>query len=277
MNEDKLIEQFHKLDIYHFSASACNKPPVNWMFDYVYLTREQRKKIVVGWNAALGTAAHEAIQAVLCHGQSLEDATSQAIMGYELHGADQNDEKFEKFKEVLPEMIEIGVETLAEDFGGAQSEQKIELKLDGVVLPVIGYVDLSLDGKIAEIKTKAPRAGARKASGERSWSKGSLPKEPSWEHVIQAAIYHKATQSEPNIVYVSHKDSIVYTPSNCDRLSEEALSYAIEEMRRKCILRQNLIAVSPDPRTLASIMEPDFNSFYWSEEYMQEAKALWKL
>ena len=279
MENDKLIERFHKLDIYHFSASACNKPPVNWMFDYVYLNKEQRRKIVVGWNAILGTCCHEAIQAVLCHGQSVEDATAQSVMTYELYNGDQNDDKFLKFKEVLPDMIEVGVSALSEVFSGAQDERKIELELDGVVLPIIGYVDLSKDGQLAEIKTKAPRAGAVKASGERSWSKGSLPKLPSWEHTIQCAIYSKATGYVPNICYVSHKEHVTFTPSNCERLSEEALSYALEELRRKCILRQNLIAVSPDPKVLASIMEPDFNgnnSFFWADEYMQEAKDLFK-
>ena len=78
---------------------------------------------------------------------------------------------------------------------------------------------------------------------------------------MQAAIYQKATGAEPNIVYVSADDGVIFNPENTDKLSDETLAYAIEEVRRKCILRQNLVAISEDPKVLAGLLEPDFGSF----------------
>lgn len=272
-----LVDKFHEVGIKHFSASSLNKPQANFIFEKIYLSAEQRKNIIVGENAALGTAVHEAIQSVLCHGQGIDEAIKEAETTFDFHPANKSQEKRERFREDIADMVHVGVGALAADFGGSQEERRIELELDGVVLPVIGYVDLFKDGKLAEIKTKAARAGAVKKDGTRSWSKGSLPKEPAWPHVLQAAIYNKATGAEPNIVYVSAHDSIIYSPENCEKLSDEYLSYAIQEIREKAIRLQNLIAISNDPKVLAGLLEPDFGSFFWADEFMTEARELWKL
>ena len=270
------MDNLMKAGLTHFSASQLNKPVANWMFQYVYLNSEQRKQIIVGENAALGTAAHEAIQNVLCHGQEIENAIEHALFEFDFHPANKSQEKRIKFREILPDMVRTGVDAMAGEFGGGEDEVRIELELDGVALPIVGYVDIMTEGRFAEIKTKAPRQGAKKKDGTRGWSKSSMPKEPVWEHVLQAAIYHKATGVEPNIVYVSAEDTAIYNPENCEKLSETYLSYAIDEVRRKCILRQNLLAISSDPKVLAGLLEPDFGSFWWDEETIGEAKELWK-
>lgn len=271
------MNNLQKAGLTHFSASQLNKPVANWMFDYVYLTSEQRRSVVTGLNAPLGTAAHEAIQAVLSHGQDIDDAIKHALLGFDLHPSKGEQEKREKFREILPDMVHQGVDLLAEEFSGAQEELRIELELDGVQLPIIGYVDLCKEERFVELKTKAPRQGAIKKDGTRGWTKGTLPKEPVWEHVLQAAIYHKATGAEPNIVYVSADRAIIFNPENCEKLRDDYLHYAIEEVRRKCFLRQNLLAISDDPKVLASLLEPDFGSFYWDDTFMKEAKELWKI
>lgn len=271
-----LVDKFESVGIKWFSASSLNKPVPNFIFEYIYLSPEQRRTIIVGENAALGTAVHEAIQAIVCHGQDIDEAIEAALVTYDFHPANKSEEKRVKFREVLPDMVHSGVNCVSQDFGGAAEEKRIELRLDGVVLPIVGYVDLIKDGKLAELKTKAPRQGMIKKDGSRSWSKGSLPKQPVIEHVYQASIYHAATGAEPNIVYVSAEDSIIYNPSNCEMLSEDYLSYALQEVRAKALRRQALLAVSSDPKVLASIIEPDFGSFYWPEEFMGEARELWK-
>lgn len=272
-----LVEKFHQVGVKWFSASSLNKPQANFIFEKIYLSDEQRQKIIVGENAALGTAVHEAIQGILCHGQDFDEAVEAAKLTFDFHPANKSEEKRVKFREDIEAMVHSGVNCLSQDFSGAQEERRIELELDGVVLPIIGYVDLFKDGKLAEIKTKAARAGAVKKDGTRSWSKGSIPKEPAMQHIMQSAIYWKATGAEPNIVYVSAEDSIIYTPENCDKLSDEYLSYALDQIRSKAIRLQNLIAISNDPKVLASLLEPDFGSFYWADEFMEEARELWKL
>lgn len=271
-----LLEKMKSVGVYHFSPSQLNRPLANWMFEYVYLSKEKRREIVVGENAAFGTAVHTVIQAVVCHGQDIDEATEEAMTGYDFHPANFSDDKRDKFRELIPAAASVGIDLLSPLFAGAQEERKIELMLDGVLVPVMGYVDLFKDGLLAEIKTKAPRQGMIKKDGTRSWAKASLPKEPQWEHVLQAAVYWKATGATPNIAYVSAEDGVIFSPDNCDKMSQDILDFAIEEIRRKAITRQNLLAVSTDPKVLAGLMEPDFNHpFYWGHQFVNDAKELW--
>ena len=272
-----LQQRLENVGLTHFSASQLNKPVANWMFDYVYLSAEQRRKVVAGENAALGIAGHSAMQNVLCNGLSVDDAIEDALLEYDFGRTDVSTEKGVKFREILPDMVHSGVNLMADKFNGAEEEKRIEINLDGVLLPIIGYVDLYLEERFAEVKTKAPRQGAVRKDGTRGWTKGLLPKEPVWEHTLQAAIYYKATGAEPHIVYVSAEGGTIFSPENCEKLSDAYLSYALEEVRRKCILRQNLLAVSDDPKVLAGLLEPDFGSFYWDDENLKEAKELWKI
>lgn len=271
-----LLEKMKSVGVYHFSPSQLNRPLANWMFEYVYLSKEKRREIVVGENAAFGTAVHTVIQAVTCHGQDINEAVEEAMTGYDFHPANFSQDKRDKFRELIPAAATVGIDLLSPLFAGAQEERKIELTLDGVLVPVMGYVDLFKDGSLAEIKTKAPRQGAVKKDGTRGWTKASLPKEPAWEHIMQAAVYWKATGATPNIAYVSSDDGVIYNPDNCDKMSEDVLNFAIEEIRRKAITRQNLLAVSTDPKVLAGLMEPDFNHpFYWGHQFVNDAKELW--
>ena len=271
-----LLEKMKSVGVYHFSPSQLNRPLANWMFDYVYLSKDKRREIIVGENAAFGTAVHQVIQAAVCHGQDIDGAVEEALTGYDLHPANSSQDKRDKFRELIPDASSVGIDLLSPLFSGAQEERKIELMLDGVLVPVMGFVDLFKDGSLAEIKTKAPRQGMVKKDGTRSWTKASLPKEPVWEHILQAAVYWKATGAAPNIAYVSSVEGVIYNPDNCEKMSEDVLNFAIEEIRRKAITRQNLLSVSTDPKTLAGLMEPDFNHpFYWSHQFVSEAKELW--
>ena len=49
-------------------------------------------------------------------------------------------------------------------------------------------------------------------------------------------------------------------------------------MRRKALIRQNLLKISTDAKVLAGLVEPEFDHpFYWNHQFKEEAKELWKL
>lgn len=272
----ELLEKMKSVGVHHFSPSQLNRPLANWMFEYVFLSKEKRREIIVGENAAFGTSVHQIIQAVICHAQAIEDAVEASLTGYDFHPANFSQDKRDKFRELIPAAANVGIDLLSPLFTGSEDERKIELMLDGVLVPVIGFVDMFTDDGFVEIKTKAPRQGQVKKDGTRSWTKASLPKEPQWEHIMQAAVYWKATGAKANIAYISADDGIIYNADNCEKMSDDVLDYAIEELRRKAITRQNLLAVSTDPKVLAGLMEPDFNHpFYWGHQFVNDAKELW--
>ena len=149
------------------------------------------------------------------------------------------------------------------------AEQKIHLELPDVSIPLTGYIDLVSNGNLYEMKTKAPRKGQIKKDGTRGWSKPALPKEPDYNHLCQVAVYQKATGLKPNIVYISDTDVAHFDQDNCDKLSPEYLEYCLYDLRRRALIRQNLLAISTDPKVLAGLVEPEFNHpFYWKNQFI---------
>jgi len=69
-------ENFLKIGLDHFSPSQLLRPTPNWLFEYVYLTKDQRRAITVGENAAYGTAVHNGIQDFLIHNTPLNVSLS---------------------------------------------------------------------------------------------------------------------------------------------------------------------------------------------------------
>lgn len=274
-------KEWRDADLTHLSVSQLNRTPAYWIYAYLYL-RDDRKNIIVGENAAVGTAVHDGLQAICCHGFAIEDQTLAAQVTFDFHDANQDQAKREKYRDCIPDMIRNGVDILTEyGFVGAVDEERIETWLDGVNVPLIGFVDMLVpDTMFCEIKTKAPRKTKLLKDGTQGWAKATLPKAPEKAHIAQAAIYHHALQVTPSICYVTDHDAVMYTPFNCDELKADALADAVEDMRQKALIRQNLLRVSTDPKVLASFTDPDWSHMYqWKieDEYLEKAKKLWKL
>ena len=273
---DDFTQKLFSAGVEHFSPSQLNRPMAVWLFEYVYLSKDQRRQITVGENAAYGTAVHGAIQAVLCAGDDIDTAIDNALMEFDFHPANENEDKREHYRELIEPAVQLAVDELS-IWAKSEAEMRVEWQPDGLYVPIIGYVDMSqpYNGRFLEMKTKAPRQGAVKKDGTRGWVKAPTPKEPEWSHVQQCAVYHKATGLQPNLCYISDHTVTIFTPDNCEKLQEQAIEFAAEQMRQKAIKRQNLLKISTDPSALASIMEADFDHpFYWKHQFAEEAKVL---
>lgn len=267
------------VDLDHLSPSQLLTSTPSWIFKYLHLGKE-RRNIVVGENAALGSAVHSAIQNVLC-GIPTYDAVREAQIEFDMHDANEDNAKRIKFRGIIPQMIQNGVDTLLENgFFAAFPEEKITTRLDGVNVDVIGYVDLVVPKTIfCEMKTKAPRKTKLLKDGSQGWSKGTLPKVPDKNHIMQLAIYQKALKITPSICYINEAEAVLFTPFNCEELKAENLAKCVEEMRQKALVRQNLLKLSDDPKVLASIVDPEWDHPYqWKleDEYLQKARELWQ-
>lgn len=282
MKNREISKEWFDAGIDHISASQLLRTPAKWIFDYVYLTKDERRLVGVGEAAALGTSVHNAIQAIICHGQDIDQAIRQAEIAFDLHEADEDQVKRERFRLSIPAMINNGVDILAENgFVGAVEEERIEAWLDDVNVPVLGFVDLLVpDTGFCEMKTKAPRKTKLLKDGTQGWAKATLPKKPDFNHICQASIYWLATKVTPSICYIAEHDAVLFTAFNCEELQADGIQYALDEMRQKAIIRQNLLKVSNDAKVLASITDPDWSHMYqWKmkPEWLTKAKNLWKV
>jgi hypothetical protein len=286
MSDDKLVKHQELAGITHWSFSSASQPNSKWVFNYVHRSAEDRRGDVVGEAAYLGTAVHSTAQNVLAHGQDIDSAIEDGIRTYkEINKAQYACEeivKQEKYCEVIPAMVRHLVDLLTEHkFTACEEEVQISCNLPGIYLDIIGYVDLVADGIFTEIKTRAPVKTRTLKDGSQGWGKGRLPKdEPEKAHVMQAALYAYALKMTPSITYVSPEEAKIYTPFNCESLKRANLKIALEDLRQRILIKQNLLRLSPDAKTLASITDPDWShNFIWNiqPELLTEAKKLWQI
>ena len=282
MNVETLIKHQSEAGIKHWSFSAANQSAAKWVFNYVHRSAEDRQADILGWNVELGKQVHHAIQNVLAHGLDLEQAIEEAVSRFMQYPLCEDIVKRDKFCEVMPSMITQAVDLLNQwAFTGCEAETKISCEFPGVNLPVIGFVDLLREGMFTEIKTRAPVKSRILKSGEQGWAKGRIPKdEPEKSHVMQAALYAYATKLTPSICYVSAEGSHIFTPLNCETLQTGHLDRALEDLRQKVLIKQNLLSISSDSKVLASITDPDWqHNYQWDiePELFLEAKRLWQI
>mgnify|MGYP003124840316 FL=1 len=266
----------------HLSASQLLRSPAKWIFDYLHLTKEQRQEVGVGERAAIGTSVHTAVQSIVCHGADIDKAIEAAQIAFDFHPADEDDVLRVKFREVIPAMVHQGVNICVENgFTGAIDEERIDCWLDDVNVPILGFVDLLVEGSMfAEMKTKAPRKTKLLKDGSQGWAKATLPKKPEFAHICQSAIYWHALRVTPSIIYIAEHDAVIFNAYNCEELQADGINHALNEMRQKALIRQNLLTVSTDPKVLASITDPDWGHMYqWKmkTEWLERAKELWKI
>jgi len=282
MDDNKLIKNQETAGITHWSFSAGNRPTASWIYNYVHRSAEDRRNDLVGWNAVLGTNTHNAAQNILAFGQDADEAIKQSITDLQAYPLCEDIVKRDKFCEVLPQMVTHLVDLLKQwGFTRCEAETKIETSLPQINLPIIGFVDLVSDGIFTEIKTRAPVKTRTLKSGCQGWGKGRIPKEePEKAHVMQAALYAYALKMTPSITYVSPEEAKIFTPFNCESLKRANLNTALEDFRQSVLIKQNLLRLSSDAKTLASITDPDWqHNYIWNiePELLQDAKKLWQI
>ena len=139
------------------------------MFEYLYL-KDERRDIPVGVPAIAGGSAHDAIQSVICDGIDMEDAIVTAVNRIQSHEPiDELDElKTRQYVEDVVLVVENGVDALKDYEGKFVAEERVSLQHSELAQEIMGFVDLTGDNSIIEIKTKWNPFGPVKKDGTRS-------------------------------------------------------------------------------------------------------------
>lgn len=109
----------------------------------------------------------------------------------------------------------------------AATQLKVETWLDGVSIPVIGYVDFTfMDGADIDLKTTK-----------------ACPSKPRPDHVRQVALYNKARERPAALLYVTDKKHAFYQPTQDD------LDSAVAELTSAGRSLERFLSVMPDADT----------------------------
>lgn len=236
----------------HLSASSLNlyaSEPALWV-----LERLLKYKHGTNANMARGKAVEAGVQTGLLQPfLSVEACITQAEREYDREMAlvaDENREDERKdiagyVTHALAELRQYGIPTAYQD--------RIELTLDGIPVPIIGYIDWRFDqhGIVVDLKTG-----------------GRLPSTISSAHGRQGAVYANAHGNYGmRFAYVKprpgKKDGIAVAVRE---MSGEERQKHINALRQIAIRLQRFLSLSHDAQELAGLVCPNYESFYWSNQ-----------
>lgn len=225
--------------IEHVSASSLNlwaAEPALWVMERLLKMRSP-----VGPTAHVGTAVERGVEHALLHPDRRAEAVGVAQARYDELCSDAT------AREKIAGMVEQALGQLAAygtpDVPDDDRQHRVEIALDGVPVPCVGYTDFVFHdhGIVVDLKTSSTLTSAIKVS-----------------HARQGAVYARAFSNYGmRFCYATPKKSAVYQLENAaDHLA------ALANIARRL---DRFLATSKDAHELAAIVCPDYDSFYWSD------------
>lgn len=240
------MNAFQKHGITHLSASSINlfaAEPAMWAMEKLL-----GKRAPVGAAAHRGTSVEAGVEAGLFDpGMPVDECQKIAMEQFSRLTAFSADPRVQKEREAigpavavaLAELRQYGIPNKADD--GRQ--HKISVELDGVPVPLIGYLDFRYDthGIVIDLKTQLRLSSSISAT-----------------HARQGAIYHAALGNyQIRFAYTTPQKIGVYVLENPQDILKQVTAIA------QCMER--FLSLTDDKELLARAIAPNMDSFYWND------------
>ena len=166
-------------------------------------------------------------------------------------GIDLGDIKTAKEKNLLKDFGSIIDENF--DYKNLEAyQEKVEVPIDDMPVPIIGYIDFRFKDKIVDLKTST-----------------RMPTRPTEAQKRQMALYSMAY---PN----SSVDLFFATPKEHKRFTLKNLTLYKKQLHKVALSIQKFLSISDDKHELASFMYPNLDSWLWSG-MKEEANKIWSV
>ena len=251
--ERKLTSPFERHNIAHLSPSSLNlwaAEPALWCCEKL-LGHKQPASAIMARGSAVEAGIHHALL-----GGAADFAEMMAFKDYDGRMALSPDPRREEQRKLLPAFIKFGAVAIEAELQLAPIgyQERIEVRLGAVPVPLIGYIDWRFDGgEIVDLKTT-----------ER------FPSRLTIAHRRQGALYKAA--------HANHRMRFIYVKPSAgkDGRATQWVEVTADDMRQglielECIASAlgRFLALSGDPRELTGLTTPDYDSFYWSSAAMR--------
>jgi len=234
----------------HLSASSLNlwaSEPAVWAMERLLGHRGPGSAFM-----ARGKAVEDGIHlGLLDASEPVEACIARALAAYDREMALTADARRESERDQIAGYVEHGLAELRQYGVPTAYQDRIEMRLDDVAVPLIGYIDWRFDqhGLIVDLKTSA-----------------RLPSAISLAHARQGAIYARAHGNYAmRFAYVkpvaSKKDGRAVTVYE---LPAADIDRQLAALRQIALRLGRFLAVSKDPQELCGLLVPDYERFHWS-------------
>ena len=166
-------------------------------------------------------------------------------------GIDLGDIKTAKEKKLLKDFGTIIDENF--DYKDLEAyQEKVEVQIEDMPVPIMGYIDFRFKGKIVDLKTST-----------------RMPTRPTEAQKRQMALYSMAYPD-------SSVDLFFATPKEHKRFTLKNLTLYKKQLRKVALSIQKFLSISDDKHELASLMYPNLDSWLWSG-MKEEANKIWSV
>jgi hypothetical protein len=247
---DKSIDPFERHGVRYLSPSSLNlfqNEPALWTLRYLFGLKDDS-----GPAAKRGSAVEAGMDVILYEG-TVEEAHKVALDNFALNTGGLADAEHEKERALIPGMLTMAIEASSKFPKWPNSRQlRVEHRFEGIEVPVIGYVDYLWQDWGLDLKTTQ-----------------RMPNSPKADHVRQIALYAAAKQRPFKLLYVTDKRHSLFS------VEPEDLDVMLADMRRIALSLRKILAKSDCREEVTEFFNPNWDSFYWSDEARKEASRIW--
>lgn len=243
-----MTDPFSRYDIQHLSPSSCNTfvaSPAAFVLEKVL-----KKRGEVGTAAHRGAAVESGVVMGLTTGADVDDCIKWADEEFWRLSALSGDPRKEKERESVGQMVRMGLQELGPYGKPTSTQGKIEYRVEGLSVPLIGFYDIEWQNHKILIDIKTTHA---------------LPSQIKINHARQVALYiaAKGNTLDPRLTYITTKKVATYRLENVEQ--------HVKALERIALNIQNFLSKSDDPMELAMMTVPDVDSFYFNDPFMRQA------
>lgn len=241
---------FDRHGIDHLSASSLNlwaSEPAVWALERLLGHRSPPSAMMVR-----GKAVEDGVHLGLMDpARSLEGCVSEAQASFDRYMTLITDDRRESERANLAGYVEHGLGELRQYGTPSAYQDRVEIRLDDVPVPVVGYIDWRFDqhGLIVDLKTS-----------ER------LPAAISLSHARQGAIYAYAHGNYGmRFAYVkpvaAKKDGCAVSVYELERVDVDR---QLAALRQIALRLERFLNLTSDAHELCGLIVPDYERFHWS-------------
>ena len=241
---------FERHAIDHLSASSLNlwaAEPAIWAMERLLGLRSPASP-----SMARGKAVEEGIHdGLIDHDMSVEACVEKALSAFDREMILNADDRRDSERAQIAGYVEYGLAELRQYGIPSGYQDRVEIRLDDVAVPIIGFIDWRFDdhGMIVDLKTS-----------ER------LPSAISLSHARQGAIYARAHGNYGmRFAYVkplaAKKDGRAVAVYELERAEIDRQLVALREISLRL---ERFLRLSNDARELCGLIVPDYERFHWN-------------
>lgn len=231
---------FVKHGIRHLSPSSLltyQSNPAMWVGKYMFGWRDE-----AGPRAWLGNAVEAGLHSRF-HGAA--DYKERAKTAFEMKAQGEVSEDIQEAFGHIEPMLYQAIEAYMNDIGPIKPlyQVKCEWWIDGIEVPVLGYLDFEWDHGIDDLKTTM-----------------SCPSKPRDDHLAQLGMYLRARKKDKGrICYVTPKKH------NMIPVTIEETEQPFQSLIRSAKAIRHMLGMVRDKQDAAKIFAPDFSDFRWND------------